>query len=156
MTETPKRPYRSSIEVRRFAVDTILKEVKEWLGIESPNEEELREDLAKNADNDAYQFAQNLDRRGWSADYDLVEILSGYDDSRAWDKVCRDYVSMFGIEVPYAVGDIIMGRNEKLEVTDVRKDTAVIVARPIGDPQYANGGGYILNVEHVMPVPADA
>lgn len=147
-----KRPYRSSIEVRRIAVDTVLKEVAGWLQDESYGENELREKLAKNVMNDPYEFARRLELDGWSPDYELVEILSSYDDNKAWEKVCRDYVSMFGVETPYKIGDILTYRDEQLEVTEVRVATAIIVARPIGNPEYALGGGYILNIEQVSPI----
>lgn len=157
-TTTRRRPYRSSIEVRRLAVLTIIKEVAEWLADEP--DDHLEETLAKHADSDGYQFACNLDRAaGWSPDADLVEILSGYNDHDAWKKVCRDYVSMYGVTVPYGVGEEVSFRGAPAKIVRVDADVAQVVVQPLTGPEvkrFGDDGGYVVNAEDVTPVGVSA
>ena len=158
------RPSRRSPDVQRPACGEILHDVLTWLQPDRAEPEEVLEDLVKAADEDAYQFARNLEHRGWYPDANLVEVLGGYDTWRVHDRAVKDWVFRHGIVSPFNVGDLVRWRGRELRVNELRPLTAEIVAQPVEPTdaevlshRHAQSWGYIIAVEDVqMAEGADA
>lgn len=117
-----------------------------WLSEGRHDVDEVRQQLIRCADDDAYRFASNLDSRCyWFPDADLVEILGGFSTYSAREKAVKEWVSAHAITVPYAVGDTVTLRGQAARIVDIRPETAEIVAQPVvpDDKNYGTTGGWV-------------
>lgn len=86
MSETTvarKRPSRSDEDILAVAIDAIVPEVERWSGSKLSVEEiaDCRDLLRSGLlwHSNGYEFARDFDRRGWTPDSELVDILENAD-----------------------------------------------------------------------------
>lgn len=124
----PPRPKESDEAVRRAAAELAMPEIIDWLA------EDWREDQREGYVCDlmsvltlwdGYEAARALERKGWSPDAELVEILSDgcWTDKVVEDAVCA-WVEANKITPQFAVGDIVKTPQGVGPITAIRSDMA--------------------------------
>lgn len=159
MSDTPARPKHRDPDIIGAAVDEILPDVMGWLSEGRHDADEVRQQLIRCAEDDAYRFASNLDSRCfWFPDADLVEILGSFSTWPARERAVKEWVSAHAITVPYAVGDTITLRGQAARIVEIRAATAEIVAQPVvpDGKNYGETGGWVHASEDVKPFEAVA
>lgn len=150
MSDRPARPRHRDPDIIAAAVDEILPDVMGWLSEGRHDADEVRQQLIRCAEDDAYRFASNLDSRCyWFPDADLVEILGSFSTYSARETAVKEWVSTHAVTVPYAVGDTVSLRGQPARVVDIRMETAEIVAQPVvpDGKNYGSTGGWVHAVE---------
>ena len=157
MTVPDNRPNRASGSIRKLACEAILDAVLSWnAGTgNSVDRDDVLDDLIDNCDEDAYQFAKNLDDSGWSSSRELVEILDNYSPDRFERSETKKWVEANKIVIPFKVGDLVaVPRHKKATIVDLRPDTAHIVVQPLDEPDRFKGekDGYVIACELAVPI----
>ncbi len=145
-----RRPNRYSDDIKRLAIEDILAEVDEWMG--HPVSDIEKTDLVRAFDVDGYNFARNLDCKGWGADFELVEILSGASLYRHQENAVAAWVVANEIKVPFDVGDTVTVRGQAAMVVKIDHDHAKIIVQPVESDgsDYGKTGGWVHAFEDAL------
>ncbi len=104
------RPNSRDDEIVAAAVEKILPDVIEWMGEDwcEDQREQIIDDLKDSCEreDDGYQIARALERKHWTCDSRLVEILDDFTirAADARDKALREWVADSGIRPKLATG----------------------------------------------------
>lgn len=160
--EYPKRPGRHEEAITKRAVEMLLPEVRNWLGDEA--DERILTDLidaAKYGNDEGYELARSLERRGYSPDAELVEILDSMTLCRyeAHKKAVAAWVRAHDLRLDLAIGSpvslVVSGKNQVGEIRDLRPETAeyVVFIESLGHVRSGVGPqGVIVGFEGVAAV----
>lgn len=116
------RPSLADVYVRRRAAEMIFDEVCAWQGHVMDREKRgILEDLASIASysTDGYEMAKALERKGWTCDSRLVEILDGWWVGRAIEELTEQWVLCLNIQPSFAVGSVVEVRGERGPVVKI-------------------------------------
>lgn len=154
------RPTSRDEKVRLAAVNSILSEVIEWLAGERYDRDNLVADLlAVAGEHDGYRAACQLDRRGWSPDENLVDILAGL--ASAVMGAERDAVKVWaevnGIKPHLSIGDVVITRRGPGPIGKIDEETAsYIVETAEHVARFGAGRGGVLVAYELCRLAADA
>jgi hypothetical protein len=128
--QTEPRPTQRSEEVIKAAVASALPTFLRWAiepedGKESGN---ISKDLCEvlRYGNDGYEMATSLERRSWSPDSELVELLDGLLHTRsvATHKAVAEWVTRNNIQPALKVGDKLVWKGDQAEIAKIYTEDA--------------------------------
>lgn len=144
------RPTRRDDCVRRRAAELALPRVKQWMGADTAgysDEDMIRKLMTVIGGSDGFQIAKDLDRAGWSADSELVEIMDSDYIRTAEREMVKQWVKCLGVKLAIPVGAVVKIRHGIGVVTAHEDEFAEYHVRT---PDLKNNAWYTVAAENVQ------
>lgn len=128
------RPTDCDPEVIELALSKILPEVVRWCRSGGDNSQEseiaddLRDELGQHSD--GYEFCRELERKHWTCDRELVDILDNADLSGALSEMERKWVTAYQVYPSQVIGNQIIWEGSPAEITANHADGKYTICVP--------------------------
>lgn len=131
--EFPARPKFFTDSIAKRTAELLLPEVRRWLGNEAGTDNEIVADLVDAINyglDDGYEIAKRLERRGYSPDTDLCDVLDsvGHHQHKAHKEEVMEWVRAHDLKLDLPVGASVSveveGKQRTGEIRDHYTETA--------------------------------